>query len=102
MLAEKFTKKVLPVNFSGTVHCEVSLMGMIVACKDEMTLLPNGMNSRHLRYCWMYLHVLTWPADSHNKIEGDIFQGRKGLDAVENVIDSAIPSDSIVEVMQCH
>ncbi len=47
-LIKTFTKKVLPVEFSGTVHCEASLMGMIVACKDEMIPLPNGMKREEL------------------------------------------------------
>ncbi len=47
-LIDKFKKRVLPVKFRGTVHCEASLMGMIVACKDEMTPLPDGMKREEL------------------------------------------------------
>ena len=48
-LIEKFKKKVLPIKFHGTVHCEASLMGMIVACQDEMTPLPNGIKCEELK-----------------------------------------------------
>ena len=47
-LTEEFRKKVLPIKFVGTVHCEASLMGMIVACKDEMIPLPDGMKHDQL------------------------------------------------------
>ncbi|SRR5258707_5586772 len=47
-LVEEFKKRVLPVKFSGTVHCEASIMGMIVACKNDMTPLPNGMKREEL------------------------------------------------------
>jgi hypothetical protein len=48
LLINKLSQKVLPVKFRGTVHCEASLMGMIVACKDDTTMLPDGMKREEL------------------------------------------------------
>jgi hypothetical protein len=47
-LINRFSEKVLPVKFSGTVHCEASLMGMIIACKDDTMPLPDGMKREEL------------------------------------------------------
>ena len=47
-LIEEFKERVLPVKFSGIVHCEASLMGMIAASQDEMIPLPNGMKREEL------------------------------------------------------
>ncbi|KAF9508254.1 hypothetical protein BS47DRAFT_1350567 [Hydnum rufescens UP504] len=47
-LIEEFKKTVLPVAFRGTVHCEASLMGMIVACKDSTIPLPTGVRREEL------------------------------------------------------
>ena len=49
-LIERFKKKVLPVPvvFCGTVHCEASLMGMIVACMDDTVWLPDGVKREEL------------------------------------------------------
>src|SRR5258708_4923131 len=49
-LIEEFKERVLPVKFSGTVHCdcEASLMGRIAASQHEMIPLPNGMKREEL------------------------------------------------------
>jgi hypothetical protein len=47
-LIEEFKKTVLPVAFRGTVHCEASLMGMIVACKENTMPLPSGLRHEEL------------------------------------------------------
>jgi hypothetical protein len=47
-LIEEFKKTVLPVAFRGTVHCEASLMGMIVACKENTMPLPTGVRRKEL------------------------------------------------------
>jgi len=48
LLVEEFKGRVLPVKFCGTVHCEASLMGMIIACKDNMAPLPDGVKRKEL------------------------------------------------------
>ena len=48
LLFDEFKTRVLPVKFCGTVHCEASLMGMIVACKDDMMSLPDGVKREDL------------------------------------------------------
>ena len=52
----------------ATVHCEASLMGMIVAHADDMVPLPNGVKREELRAIkvtlnCIYLCVLIGPAD---------------------------------------
>ncbi|KAF9517751.1 hypothetical protein BS47DRAFT_438953 [Hydnum rufescens UP504] len=38
--------KLLPVQFCGTIHCEASLMGMIIACKGRVPLPDNAMQKK--------------------------------------------------------
>jgi len=47
-LTKAFKMRFLPVRFNGTVHCEASLMGMIVRYKDRMSPLPKGMKCEEL------------------------------------------------------
>src|SRR5260221_1309210 len=48
-LIEEFKSRLpLPVEFSGTVHSEASLMDLMVASMDEMIPLPNGMKQEEL------------------------------------------------------
>ncbi|KAF9506981.1 hypothetical protein BS47DRAFT_1489110 [Hydnum rufescens UP504] len=46
---QEIKNKVSPVHFCGTVHCDASLMGMVVASMDNAMPLPNGMTLRKLR-----------------------------------------------------
>jgi hypothetical protein len=62
-LINRLSEKVLPVKFSGTVHCEASLMGMIIACKDDTMPLPDGMKREELEAfkvppSWIYVPYL--------------------------------------------
>ena len=47
-LVTQFKGIVLPVRFHATVHREASLMGLIVACKNDKTPLPKGMKRKQL------------------------------------------------------
>ena len=47
-LIEEFKSRLLPVEFSGTVHSEASLMAMMAASRDETIPLPNGMKREEL------------------------------------------------------
>ena len=48
LLIEEFKTRLLPVKFSGTVHSEASLMGMMVACRNKSLPLPNGLKREEL------------------------------------------------------
>src|SRR5258708_30881762 len=48
LLIEEFKTRLLPVKFSGTVHSEASLMGMMVACRNKSIPLPNGLKREEL------------------------------------------------------
>ena len=48
-LIEEFKTKVnLPLKLGGTVHCEASLIGMVVAYQDNVTPLPDGVGREEL------------------------------------------------------
>ena len=48
LITEFETKVKLPVKFRGTVHCEASLMGMVVAYQDNTMTLPDGVQRKEL------------------------------------------------------
>jgi hypothetical protein len=47
-LIQEFKKKILPLKFRGAVHCEASLMGLVVACQDDTIPLPDDIKREEL------------------------------------------------------
>ncbi|KAF9515569.1 hypothetical protein BS47DRAFT_768239 [Hydnum rufescens UP504] len=65
-MIQALKNRLLPIQFRGTVHCEASLMGMVIACRGGVLLPDNVMQKlRVIKVVWNGGHMTSVAFPNH-------------------------------------